>query len=76
TFCFLIKFEEEGCFGFNADNYRSNYLKRDDRRLGIGEYVITFAINGDNVKADSSFLMRNNDIHHGNITLEKMVRKY
>jgi hypothetical protein len=77
TFCFLIKYEgEASCFGFNADNYRSQDLKLVDRRLDIGEFMITFSINGDNVKGDATFLMKNDGIHHENVTLDEKTGNY
>jgi hypothetical protein len=77
TFCFLIKYDgDASCFGFNADNYRTSNLTPNDRRLEIGEFLITFDIGGDNVKSDATFLLKKNGISHRDVTLNQIFGNY
>lgn len=77
TFCFLIKYEgDNNCYGFNADNYRPGNLTPLDRMFPLGDYMITFSIDGDNVQRESTFLMRNNGLQLDNISLQERQGLY
>ena len=60
TFCFLIKYAvEQPCYGFNADNYfHPGFRVDDNRRMEIGEYMITTTIKAENTESEATFLLR------------------
>jgi hypothetical protein len=71
TFCFLIKYDrEDECYAFNADNFFQPNLRDNDKQLGIGDYMITFRIEGDNTSRSATFLLRNTGNRLENIILD------
>ena len=78
TFCFLIKYAgEEPCYGFNAQNYfHPGFRVNDNRRMEIGEYMITTIVKGDNVESEATFLLTNNGSRHADVTILRKRGNY
>jgi hypothetical protein len=78
TFCFLIKYAgEQSCYGFNADNYFHPGLRiNDNRRMEMGEYMITVTIKGDNTEREATFLLRNKGSCHADVTIQRRTGNY